>query len=117
MRPRCEEWRSATTATPDVLALPRPIFIASSPITWPEPPARRKALPPAYLAGCLGGYGALDSTIKPIDPAGAAFFAPAVACATGTSDNLAFFGAVAQARPGEVIAAASEVSTGPASIG
>lgn len=79
--------------------------------------ARCKDVPTGNLVDCMDGYGALDYQIKPIDPARALFFGPAVTCATGPSDNLAIFGAVAQARPGDVIVVASDGFTGTASIG
>src|SRR5258708_11731998 len=79
--------------------------------------ARCKDVPTGNLVDCMDGYGALDYRIKPIDPARAMFFGPAVTCATGPSDNLAIFGAVAQARPGDVIVVASDGFTGTASIG
>src|SRR3954451_4298989 len=79
--------------------------------------ARCKDVPTGNLVDCMDGYGALDYRIKPIDPARALFFGPAVTCATGPSDNLAIFGAIAQARPGDVIVVASDGFTGTASIG
>jgi 4-hydroxy-4-methyl-2-oxoglutarate aldolase len=79
--------------------------------------ARCKDVPTGNLVDCMDGYGALDYRIKPIDPARAVFFGPAVTCATGPSDNLAIFGAVAQARTGDVIVVASDGFTGTASIG
>jgi 4-hydroxy-4-methyl-2-oxoglutarate aldolase len=79
--------------------------------------ARFKDVPTGNLVDCMDGSGALDYRIKPIDPARALFFGPAVTCATGPSDNLAIFGAIAQARPGDVIVVASDGFTGTASIG
>jgi 4-hydroxy-4-methyl-2-oxoglutarate aldolase len=79
--------------------------------------ARCKDVPTGNLVDCMDGYGALDHRIKPIDPARAVFFGPAVTCATGPSDNLAIFGAVAQARAGDIIVVASDGFTGSASIG
>ncbi len=79
--------------------------------------ARCKDVPTGNLVDCMDGYGALDYRIKPIDPGRAVFFGPAVTCATGPSDNLAIFGAVAQARPGDVIVVAADGFTGTASIG
>jgi 4-hydroxy-4-methyl-2-oxoglutarate aldolase len=89
--------------------------------SFPRPPAelvaRLKDVPTGNLVDCMDGSGALDYRIKPIDPARAAFFGVAVTCATGPSDNLAIFGAVAEARPGDVIVVAADAFTGTASIG
>jgi 4-hydroxy-4-methyl-2-oxoglutarate aldolase len=96
-----------------------PLLTIRRDITRPsaELVARFKDVPTGNLVDCMDGYGALDYRIKPIDPARAVFFGPAMTCATGPSDNLAIFGAIAQAHPGDVIVIASDSFTGTASIG
>src|ERR1700682_5413024 len=73
-------------------------------------------VPIGNVVDAMDGQGALDYRIKAIDPARAVFCAIAVTGATGPSDNLAIFGAVAQATPGDVIIVASDGFTGTASI-
>jgi 4-hydroxy-4-methyl-2-oxoglutarate aldolase len=74
-------------------------------------------VPTGNLVDCMDGSGALDYGIKPILPERATFLGIAMTCATGPSDNLAIFGALAQAKPGDVIVVAADGFTGTASIG
>jgi 4-hydroxy-4-methyl-2-oxoglutarate aldolase len=74
-------------------------------------------VPTGFLVDAMDGSGALDYRIKPIVASRAVFLGTAVTCATGPSDNLAIFGAVAQAVAGDVIVVASDGFTGTASIG
>jgi 4-hydroxy-4-methyl-2-oxoglutarate aldolase len=56
----------------------------------------------------MDGRGGLDAAIKAIDAANAAFMGTAITCECGPNDNLAILGAMALAKPGDVIMAASE---------
>jgi 4-hydroxy-4-methyl-2-oxoglutarate aldolase len=71
----------------------------------------------SHIADAMEGRGALDAAIKPIDRSRAAFIGTALTCETGPSDNLAIFGALAIAEPGDVIVAASDAFAGTAVIG
>ncbi|MBV9051137.1 MAG: hypothetical protein JO196_01955 [Hyphomicrobiales bacterium] len=70
-----------------------------------------------HLVDALEGRGALDFAIKPIDPKRSSFVGTALTCETGPSDNLAIFGALSIAKPGDVIVAAAEGFSGTAVIG
>lgn len=98
-----------------------------------EPPlltVRRKfARPPQALIDRLAGAqtgqvvdamlgrGALDHTIKPIDPERATFAGSALTVETGPSDNLAIIAALALAEPGDVIITASDAFSTTAVVG
>jgi 4-hydroxy-4-methyl-2-oxoglutarate aldolase len=70
-----------------------------------------------HLVDAMEGRGALDCALKPIDPNRASFVGTALTCESGPSDNLAIFGALAVAEPGDVIVAAAEAFAGTAVIG
>lgn len=70
-----------------------------------------------HLVDAMEGRGALDCAIKPIDPKRSGFIGTALTCECGPSDNLAIFGALAIAEPGDVIVAAAEAFTGTAVVG
>ena len=59
-------------------------------------------LPTGFVVDALGGRGALDGCIKPIGDA-EAFCGVALPCEAGPADNLAAFGALSIAEPGDVI--------------
>jgi 4-hydroxy-4-methyl-2-oxoglutarate aldolase len=93
---------------------------------FPRPPpdlvAALKGVPVGYLVDCMDGQGALDWGIKPLPEAclpgpAPTVVGPALPCWCGPADNLAVFGAVAVARPGDVIVAATEAHRGCALIG
>jgi 4-hydroxy-4-methyl-2-oxoglutarate aldolase len=88
---------------------------------FPRPsPASRRALGKAqtgHLVDAMDGRGALDFTIKPIDSKRSRFVGAALTCETGPSDNLAIFGALMLAEPGDVIVAAADGFAGTAVIG
>ena len=65
------------------------------------------AVPTGYLVDCMDGYGALDYRIKPLEQDNATFTGVALTCHAGPADNLAVFGALYAARPGDVIVAAT----------
>ena len=61
-----------------------------------------------HVVDAMNGRGGMDSAIKPVDPQRAAFIGTAFPVETGPSDNLAITAAVARAREGDVIVAASD---------
>jgi 4-hydroxy-4-methyl-2-oxoglutarate aldolase len=84
------------------------------------PRARIEALRGAqtsHLVDCMQGRGALDWRIKPVDPANAVICGPAVTAFAYPADNLAIFGALDIAEPGDVIIVANDGYTGTALIG
>ncbi|HJQ58591.1 MAG TPA: RraA family protein [Vineibacter sp.] len=70
-----------------------------------------------HLVDCMEGRGALDWRIKPLDPASASVCGVAVTAFAYPADNLAVFGALEQARAGDVIVVANDAYTGTALIG
>jgi 4-hydroxy-4-methyl-2-oxoglutarate aldolase len=89
--------------------------------SFPRLPAasleRLKGAQSGHLVDAMDGRGALDSTIKPLDPKRAHFIGTALTVETGPSDNLAIVGALSVARPGDVIVAASDAFRNTAVIG
>jgi 4-hydroxy-4-methyl-2-oxoglutarate aldolase len=88
---------------------------------WQRPDAfmlsRFKGVQTGQAVDAMQGRGALDAAIKPVDPASSTFLGTAVTCETGPNDNLAIIAAIAIARPGDVIMAASEGFTQSAVVG
>lgn len=65
-------------------------------------------VPTGYLVDAMGGRGCLDYRIKPLaEPAGV-MVGSAVTCHAGPADNLALFGALAVARQGDILVAATD---------
>lgn len=96
-----------------------PILTIRDGIARPDP-ARVAALAGAqtgHLVDCMDGRGALDYRIKPLDAANAAFCGPAVTAFAYPADNLAVFGAMDEARAGDVIVVANDGFTRTALIG
>lgn len=60
-----------------------------------------------HLVDAMGGSGALDWRIKPLDGTPSAFCGIAVTCDAGPADNLALFGALDVVQPGDVIVCAT----------
>ena len=69
-----------------------------------------------FIVDAMNGRGALDGRVKPIGPA-QTFCGIALPCHTGPNDNLAVFGALTVAQPGDVILAAAEDFATAAVIG
>jgi 4-hydroxy-4-methyl-2-oxoglutarate aldolase len=68
-------------------------------------------VPTGWLVDAMEGRGAMDCAVKPMAPEVSGmcrFFGPALTCWCGPNDNLALLGAIAEAKPGEVIVAACE---------
>ena len=82
---------------------------------FPRPAAREVAafagVPTGYAIDAMGGRGALDYRIKPLAPADAVMVGVAVTCQCGPADNLALFGALAAAGPGDILVAATDSFT------
>jgi 4-hydroxy-4-methyl-2-oxoglutarate aldolase len=70
-----------------------------------------------HLVDALGGTGALDWRIKPLALQNSEFVGVALPCYAGPADNLAVFGALEAAQPGDVLLAASEEHMGCAVVG
>jgi 4-hydroxy-4-methyl-2-oxoglutarate aldolase len=70
-----------------------------------------------HVIDAMDGAGAMTAGVKPVDPSRAAFVGVALPCQTGPGDNLAVMGALALARPGDVIVAAADGFAGAAIMG
>jgi 4-hydroxy-4-methyl-2-oxoglutarate aldolase len=70
-----------------------------------------------HLIDAMGGRGALDAAIKPIDPLRAHFVGTAITAETGPSDNLAILAALALGQPGDCLIAAADGFASTAVIG
>jgi len=88
---------------------------------FPRPPADKVAAlagaQTGHLVDCMDGRGALDWRIKPLDPANATFCGVAITAFAYPADNLGVFGALEQARAGDVIVVANDAYTGTALVG
>ena len=82
---------------------------------FPRPAAQQVAafagVPTGYAIDAMGGRGALDYRIKPLAPAVTVMVGVAVTCQCGPADNLALFGALAVAKPGDILVAATDSFT------
>ena len=80
--------------------------------SWKRPAAaklaRLKGVQTGQAVDAMDGRGGLDAAIKPLDPACCTVLGTAVTCETGPNDNLAILGALALAKPGDVVVAACE---------
>lgn len=80
--------------------------------TWKRPAAaklaRLKGVQTGQAVDAMEGRGGLDAAIKPLDPGCATILGTAITCETGPNDNLAILGALAMAKAGDVVIAASE---------
>jgi 4-hydroxy-4-methyl-2-oxoglutarate aldolase len=65
-------------------------------------------VPTGHLVDAMSGSGALDERIKPITRPSQSMVGVAVTCHAGPSDNLALFGSLDVARPGDVLVAGSD---------
>lgn len=71
----------------------------------------------SHLTDAMDGRGALDFTIKPIDPENAVFAGPAVTAHSYPADIVGMFGALSEAESGDVIVVANDAYTETAVIG
>ena len=79
-----------------------------------------REVPTGWLVDAMAGRGAMAAAIKPMAPEVAGmrrFVGLALTCWCGPNDNLALLGAIAEARPGEVIVCACEGFTGAGMCG
>lgn len=79
--------------------------------------AKLKGAQTGHLVDAMDGRGALDATIKAVDPERASFIGVALTCETGPSDNLAIVGALSLAKPGDVLICASDAFRETAVVG
>lgn len=79
--------------------------------------ARFAGVQTSHLADAMGGRGAVDYRIKPMDAARASFCGPALTAYAYPADIAAMFGALHEAQPGDVIMCACDGFTGTAVIG
>jgi 4-hydroxy-4-methyl-2-oxoglutarate aldolase len=70
-----------------------------------------------YVVDAMEGRGALDHRIKPLAPMNATLVGAAITCHCGPADNLALFAALAAARPGDVLVAATDGFAGTSITG
>ena len=82
-----------------------PLLTIKAGFQRPDPAkvAALKGAQTSHLVDAMDGRGALDWTIKPCDPDNASFVGVAVTCHAYPADNLALFGAMELAQPGDVI--------------
>jgi 4-hydroxy-4-methyl-2-oxoglutarate aldolase len=71
----------------------------------------------SHLCDAMGGRGALDCRIKPLDPENAVFVGPALTAFANPADTVGMFGALAEASPGDVLVVACDGFTGTAVVG
>jgi 4-hydroxy-4-methyl-2-oxoglutarate aldolase len=61
-----------------------------------------------YAVDAMSGRGALDYRIKPLAPLTVPMVGVAITCHCGPADNLALFAALASAKPGDILVAATD---------
>lgn len=76
-----------------------------------------RGLQTGFVVDALGGQGALDYRIKPVDPARAELCGIVLTCDCGPADNLAVAAALRHAQPGDILVAATAGHTGCAVVG
>jgi 4-hydroxy-4-methyl-2-oxoglutarate aldolase len=88
---------------------------------FPRPSAQDVAafanVPTGYAVDAMNGRGGLDYRIKPLAPATSVMVGVAITCDCGPADNLALFGALAVAKPGDILVAATDGFTATAVTG
>lgn len=70
--------------------------------------ARLEGVQSGQAVDAMQGRGALDASIKPLDPACCTILGTAITCETGPNDNLAIIAALSLAKPGDVVISATE---------
>ena len=71
----------------------------------------------SHLVDAMDGRGAVDHRIKPMDPGNAAFVGPALTALAYPADVVGVYGALAEAKPGDVVMLANDGYTGTAVVG
>jgi 4-hydroxy-4-methyl-2-oxoglutarate aldolase len=77
----------------------------------PDQVAAFANVPTGHAVDALGGRGALDYRIKPLEPPPGAVVGVAITCHCGPGDNLALFAALAEAQPGDILVAGTDQCT------
>jgi 4-hydroxy-4-methyl-2-oxoglutarate aldolase len=85
--------------------------------TDPEDLAAFAKVQTGYVVDAMEGRGALDHRIKPLAPMASVLVGTAVTCHCGPADNLALFAALATARPGDILIAATDGFAGTSVTG
>ena len=79
---------------------------------FPRPPAALvsafRGVPTGHLVDAMGGRGCLPHSIRPLFPDNAAMVGVALTCHAGPADNLALFGALDAAQPGDILVACTD---------
>ncbi len=83
----------------------------------PDELASLASVQTGYAVDAMEGRGALDHRIKPLAPVGSVLVGTAVTCHCGPADNLALFAALATARPGDILIAATDGFAGTSVTG
>jgi 4-hydroxy-4-methyl-2-oxoglutarate aldolase len=83
----------------------------------PEHLAALAGVQTGFVTDAMSGRGAVDYRIKPLAPLSQPLIGTAMTCHCGPADNLALFGALASARPGDILLAATDGFTGTAVTG
>jgi 4-hydroxy-4-methyl-2-oxoglutarate aldolase len=79
--------------------------------------ARFAGVATGFAVDAMGGGGALDYRIKPLAPSDIVMVGIALTCNAGPADNLALFGALSIAKPGDILVAATGAYAGTAVTG
>src|SRR5215472_9580085 len=74
-------------------------------------------VPTGHAVDAMGGSGAIDYRIKPLKVSEKVMVGVALTCSAGPADNLAIFGALSVAKPGDVLVAATGGYSGTAVTG
>jgi 4-hydroxy-4-methyl-2-oxoglutarate aldolase len=87
-----------------------PLLTIARDFTRPKPETVKAfaGVPTGYIVDALGGRGGLDYRIKPLAPQNTVLVGTAMTCHCGPADNLALFGALATAQPGDILVAATD---------
>ena len=88
---------------------------------FPRPSASQLAafagVQTGFVVDAMGGRGALSHAIKPLAAAVTVLVGTALTCHAGPADNLAVFGTLLAAQPGDIVLAATDAFTGTAVVG
>jgi len=88
---------------------------------FPRPSPQHLAMlaevPTGFVADAMNGRGAVDYRIKPLSSVSKSIVGTAMTCHCGPADNLALFGALSAASPGDILVAATDAFTGTAVVG
>jgi 4-hydroxy-4-methyl-2-oxoglutarate aldolase len=102
----------AMIAEPPLLTMDR-----SFPRPTPAELAAFAGVQTGFVVDCMGGRGALHHAVKPLAPPAGLLVGTALTCDCGPADNLAVFGALLAAQPGDVVLAATDGFAATAVVG